>query len=224
MKKKALANAPGEKGALRAVIPVVLKADTQGTLDALLYETAKVAEKLREAYGDKAELVVLHQGVGTINESDVKLLSGSADALIAGFNVSIDGVAKEAAERTGVTIGVFPIIYELTDWLVAEVEKRRPRVRVEEITGKAKILRFFSRTKNKQIVGGKVLEGKIVVGGKVRILRREFPIGDGDITELQQQKTKTREVAEGFEFGAMIESRHDIAQGDTIEAFIVTEK
>ena len=224
VKKKALANAPGEKGALRAVIPVVLKADTQGTLDALLYETAKVAEKLREAYGDKAELVVLHQGVGTINESDVKLLSGSADALIAGFNVSIDGVAKEAAERTGVTIGVFPIIYELTDWLVAEVEKRRPRVRVEEITGKAKILRFFSRTKNKQIVGGKVLEGKIVVGGKVRILRREFPIGDGDITELQQQKTKTREVAEGFEFGAMIESRHDIAQGDTIEAFIVTEK
>ncbi|MBI3074661.1 MAG: hypothetical protein HYY92_00375, partial [Parcubacteria group bacterium] len=116
------------------------------------------------------------------------------------------------------------IIYELTDWLAKEIEKKRPRVRIEEITGKAKILRMFSRTKNKQVVGGRVLEGKMVRGGNARILRRDFRIGEGEVLELQQQKTKTSEVAEGSEFGALIESRHDIAPGDVIEEFIIKEQ
>lgn len=213
---------PGE--AKRAMIPLVLKADMQGTLDALAYETDKVLAKLKETHGAHVDARILHKGVGAISESDIKLVSGSDTAIIAGFNVPVDAIARNMAERTGVSIGVFGIIYELTDWLAKEIEKKRPRVSIEEVTGKAKILRTFSRTKNKQIVGGKVLEGKMVRGGNARILRRDFLIGEGEVLELQQQKTKSAEIEEGREFGAMIESRHDIAPGDVIEEFVIKEQ
>ncbi len=222
-------NVPAHAGSIpeetrRATIPIVLKADMQGTLDALVYETDKVLLKLKEVHGAHVDARILHKGVGAISESDVKLVSGSTNAIIAGFNVSVDAVARDMAERNRISIGVFAIIYELTDWLAKEIEKKRPRVRIEEITGKAKILRMFSRTKNKQVVGGRVLEGKMVRGGNARILRRDFRIGEGEVLELQQQKTKTSEVAEGSEFGALIESRHDIAPGDVIEEFIIKEQ
>ncbi|MBI2049101.1 MAG: translation initiation factor IF-2 [Parcubacteria group bacterium] len=210
--------------AKRETIPLVLKADMQGTLDALVYETDKVLAKLKETHGANVDARIVHSGVGAISESDVNLVSGNENAVIAGFNVSIDAVAKEIAERNHTSIGVFAIIYELTDWLAKEIEKKRPRVHIEEITGKAKILRTFSRTKNKQIVGGRVLEGKIVKGGNTRILRRDFSIGEGEVLELQQQKNRASEIAEGSEFGAMIESRHDIAPGDVIEEFITKEQ
>ncbi len=215
-------NTPSE--AKRATIPIVLKADMRGTLDALVYETDKALAKLKEVHGAHVDARIVHKGVGAIRESDVKLVSGSTNAIIAGFNVSVDAVARDIAERREVSIGVFPIIYELTDWLAKEIEKKRPRVRVLEITGKAKILRIFSRTKNKQVVGGKVLEGKMVKGGNARILRRDFPIGEGEVLELQQQKNRVSEIAEGSEFGALIESRHDIAPGDVIEEFIIKEQ
>lgn len=208
----------------RATIPLVLKADTQGTLDALVYETEKALSALEETHGTRVDARILYKGVGTISESDMKIVSGSANAIVAGFNVAIDAMARDMAERNHVDVGIFPIIYELTDWLAKEIEKKRPRVRIEEITGKAKIIRAFSRMKNKQIVGGKVLEGKIVKGGNARILRRDFPIGEGEVLELQQQKTRVTEIAEGSEFGAMIESRHDIAPGDVIEEFIIKEQ
>ena len=97
-------------------------------------------------------------------------------------------------------------------------------MRTEETTGRAKIIRVFSVNKNKQVVGGKVLEGKLVIGGNVKILRRDFAIGVGELLELQQQKTKTKEALEGSEFGAMIEARYEIAPGDVIEEFVVVEK
>ncbi len=208
----------------KTTIPLVLKADTRGTLDALAHETEKVIRSFKETLGADTEIRILEKGVGTISESDVKLVGRNERAIIAGFNVLVDGTAKDAAERQSVSIGTFPIIYELIDWLRKEIEKKRPRVRVEEITGRAKIIRIFSNNKNKQVVGGKVFEGKLVVGGNVKILRRDFAIGNGELLELQQQKTKTKEVPEGSEFGALIEARYEIAPGDVIEEFVIVEK
>ena len=104
------------------------------------------------------------------------------------------------------------------------MEKRRPRIETIETTGRAKILKAFSRTKERQIVGGKVLEGKIILNGIVKIMRRDFEIGKGKIVNLEKGKSKTSEVEEGTEFGMMIETKIDIAPGDVIESFTLIEK
>ena len=112
----------------------------------------------------------------------------------------------------------------MTEWLEQEVEKRRPRVETLEVVGRAKIQKLFNQTKGKQIVGGKVYEGKLVSPSQIRILRRDFEIGRGSIIELQQAKSKTREVEKPNEFGAMIETKMELAPGDMIESFIMFSK
>ena len=104
------------------------------------------------------------------------------------------------------------------------MKERKPKIEVEETVGRAKLIRVFSREKERQVVGGRVLEGKLTALGRVKIVRRDFEIGRGKIVELQQQKLKAREVAEGNEFGMMIESEYDVAEGDSIEEFTVVKK
>ena len=99
-----------------------------------------------------------------------------------------------------------------------------PKEYMESSIGKAKILAIFSKTKDKQIVGGKVQEGEIAVGSDIKILRRDAEIGRGKIRELQQQKVKAPTVREGYDFGTLIESKIEIAVGDKIEVFKVVEK
>ena len=95
---------------------------------------------------------------------------------------------------------------------------------MEEATGTAKVLKVFSKLKDKHIIGGRVEEGSLRLGAQVKILRREAEIGQGKIRELQQQKKQTDSVAEGVEFGALVESKMDIAPGDKIQSFVVIEK
>jgi len=198
-------------------IPLIIKADTAGTVEAVESEIKKIQV-------ENVIVRVLDRGVGAISETDVKRASGSSDSLIVGFNVVAPPRVARLAEQYGILIQTFDIIYKLTEWLAEEIEKRRPRIRTEEIIGKAKIIRIFSKDKDKQVIGGKVNEGKLRAGAIVKILRRDFEIGRGKILELQQQKVKTSEVAEGFEFGAMVESKHEIATGDAIEAVEIVEK
>jgi len=139
-------------------------------------------------------------------------------------DIKVDGSAKELAERTGVTIATSKIIYKLSEWLAEELEKRRPRVESEEKTGTAKINRLFGGTKHAQIIGAKVQEGVITIGDDVKVLRRDFEIGRGKIVELQQQKVKAKQVLEGFEFGAKVETKIEIAQGDVIESYVTVKK
>ena len=201
---------PGKK-----TIPIVLKADTFGSLEAI----EKEIEKIRV---ENAELKIVSSGVGPIGEGDVK--SVSADAIIIGFNVASDRSAGEVAEKRGITITFFDIIYKMSEWLATEVEKRRPRIETEESAGRAKVLKTFSRTKERQIVGGKVIEGKITLASPVKILRREFEIGRGKIINLEKNKTKVSEVEEGSEFGMLIESKTEIVPGDAIESFSLVQK
>ena len=92
------------------------------------------------------------------------------------------------------------------------------------MTGRAKILKFFSKTRDKQIIGGRVEEGEITSGEQVKIFRRDTEIGRGRLRELQSQKEKTGKIEEGKEFGAMLESKIEVAPGDKIECFAVVEK
>ena len=112
----------------------------------------------------------------------------------------------------------------MTEWLTEEMEKRRPRIETVETTGRAKIIRAFSRTKERQIVGGKVIQGQMVLNGAVKIIRREFEIGRGKIVNLEKGKAKTSTVEEGLEFGMMVESKIEIAPSDVIELFSISHK
>ena len=205
-----------DKNQDKKIIPIILKADVSGTLEAIEKEIAKIKN-------EGAEFKIIGKGVGPISESDVKNLSNGENVIIIGFNVKTDKSAIEIAEKRGITISFFDIIYKMTEWLEIQMEKLRPRIETMETTGRAKIIRAFSRTKDRQIVGGKVTEGKIILNGTVRIMRREFEIGRGKIVNLEKNKIKTKEVDEGNEFGMMIESKIEIAQGDIIELFRVAQ-
>lgn len=201
----------------KKIIPVVIKADVQGSVEAIEHEIKKIQS-------DRVALKVITASIGDITESDIKGLTTNKEGLIAGFNVKTDNQASAMIERLGLTAASFDIIYNLREWLEERIKERTPKVQTEEIAGKAKILKFFSRSKDRQIVGGKVIDREISVGHKVKINRRETIIGEGVIRELQQTKVKTSSVQEGFEFGAAIEAAIEIAPGDIIEDFIIMEK
>ncbi len=201
----------------KKIIPIVLKASVSGTLEAIEKEVSKIQN-------DNAEFRIVQKGVGPITESDIKRITEGENVLVIGFNVKADKNATELAINRGITINSFDIIYKMTEWLAIEMENRRPRIETIETTGRAKILKAFSQTREKQILGGKVTEGHINLDSIVKIMRRDFEIGRGKIVNLEKNKTKTREVEEGSEFGIMIESKTEIAQGDVIESFAVTQK
>ena len=112
----------------------------------------------------------------------------------------------------------------MTEWLSMELEKRTPKIEVEEHLGVARVIKIFSKVKDKQILGGRVEKGSLTLGAQVKIMRRDVEICTGKIRELQQQKVKTSEAKEGTDFGALIETKLEIAPGDYINNFIMVEK
>ncbi|HLP43946.1 MAG TPA: translation initiation factor IF-2 [Candidatus Nanoarchaeia archaeon] len=200
-----------------ALLPIIIKADTLGSLEAINFEMNKIGS-------DQIKAKIVSQGVGAIGEGDVKAANVGKKAYIFGFNTKIDAPAKILAERDGISIEVFSIIYKLTERIAALLEEQRPRIRTEEVTGAARILRTFSKQKDKQIIGGKVDEGFLAVGETVKIVRRGTEIGTGRIRGLQQQKQEVKEIKAGTEFGSLIESKFELAVGDTLQSFQVVEK
>lgn len=217
IKNNPLKNTNEANPTAQKVIPIVIKTDVSGTIEALEKEIEKI---------NTTELAfrIISKGVGAIGEGDLKQASIDKESIIVGFNVKLESGARDLNENLHVNVQTFNIIYKLTDWLKEIAEERRPRQEIESTTGKIKILKKFSATKDKQIVGGRVLEGRITLGGTVKITRQDFEIGKGKIVELQVGKIKTKEVGEGIECGLMIETKIDIAGGDVLEAFILTIK
>ena len=199
------------------IVPVILKSDVAGTLEALEKEICKIER-------ERVQVKVVAMGVGTIGENDAKLATGSSNAIILGFHTKVERGTQDIAERFGVTIKTFDIIYELSAWLAEELDRRTPKVLGEEIVGTAKTLKTFSIAKHKQVIGGKVLSGILEVGAQVKIMRREAEIGRGKIDGLQQQKLASKKVEEGNECGMMIEAKIEIAPGDILEAFVMGER
>ncbi len=201
----------------KVIVPFVLKANVSGVLEAIEHEIAKFPQ-------DKVVLRIISKSIGDITENDVKAASGRPGTVVLGFNTPLDPKAKSYAERLGIVIEQFEVIYKLTEWLEKIIVEKTPKVQVDETTGTAKILKIFSASKDKQVVGGRVEKGVIKIGGNVKIMRREVEIGRGKIRELQQQKERTSEVEEGREFGTMIEAKIEIAPGDKIECFETVTK
>lgn len=199
------------------IIPIIIKTDVLGTYEAIEKEINKLCT-------DEISYKIISFGVGSINESDLRMANINKDSIIIGFNTKLDNQASDLNQTLNVNVKIFDIIYSLTDWLKEIIEERRPRVESLEVSGSLKILKTFSSTKDRKVVGGKVLNGKIVNGGKVRIMRREFEIGFGKIVELQHNKIKAKEVLEGTDCGLLVDTKIDIAPGDVLEAFIITIK
>lgn len=199
------------------IVPIVVKADTSGSLDAVVYEIGKLRN-------DRVVPKVVLSGIGPISENDIRAASTNENALIIGFHTKVDPKAESLALRSGITIYSFDIIYKLTEWLLEALTERTPSIEVEEIIGTAKILKIFSKTKDKQILGGRVESGTLSVNDSVRIFRRDLEISRGRVRELQQMKQKTSSVSEGNEFGAMIEAKFEIAPGDKVTAVTLVKK
>jgi len=196
------------------VVPIVIKTDAAGSFDAIVHEMAKLPEIA------KLERRIVSSGVGAVSEADVRFAgSGEHPGIIIAFGVKTDGPAQSLAERLGVTIASFDIIYKIGEWLGEEMERRRPREHAEERTGSAKILKVFSTVKNMVVLGGRVEEGTLRDREEVRIMRRGEEAGRGTIESLQSQKNAVKKIEAGTEFGAMIKTNALVAAGDHIETF-----
>lgn len=196
----------------KKLIPIIIKTDTSGSLEALIFEINKFAH-------ERVAPKIILSGIGNISESDIKTAQGTEESLVVGFHTNIDAPAKSLAERLNIVVITDDIIYKLTEKVFKEIEKRSPRITIEKITGKGKILKTFSKTRDKQILGGKVSEGVIKLGAQVNIMRRGTKLDTGKIKELQYLKDRINEAEEGREFGALVEAKAEIAVGDELESF-----
>ncbi|HEY6021220.1 MAG TPA: translation initiation factor IF-2 [Candidatus Paceibacterota bacterium] len=203
----------------QAVLPLIIKTDVAGTGEAVMHELGKLPQDSR------LEVRVVSRAVGTIGEGDVKLMAGSKmPGIIVGFNVAVEASARDLAERQGVTIQTFDIIYKLAEWLQKELEERRPKVATATVLGEAKVLKFFSAAKGRVVLGGRVEQGTLKDGAEVRIMRRDLELGTGKITSLQSQKRDVKEVDSGTEFGAQVKTDVEPAPGDRLEVFTIEYK
>ena len=173
---------------------------------------------------EDAKIKFILKGVGNISENDIKTAVSTVNPIVIGFNVKIDKGAKDIADHFNVNPQVFNIIYEITPIVKEAVESRTPKVLVEEIRGVAKILKVFSRTKDRQIIGGIVLDGLISTNAKFRLMRQKNVIDQGEIVELQQQKVRAKEVEKGLQFGSNVECKTTISEGDMIEVYEIVSK
>jgi len=211
--KKAI---PPAAGASEKVwIPVVIKGDASGSIEAIEHELAKFSH-------ERIGIKLVGKGVGPITEADVKAL-GNNGGMILGFNISPEASAKTLAERDGIEIMTFDIIYKLSEWLTETLTTRAPKFDVEESACRIKVLKTFNYSKDKQVIGGRIEEGAISLGDVVKIVRQKLEVGKGKISNLQQQKADVKKVGEG-EFGAEIQSKIEIIPGDELQSFIIVRR
>ncbi|MFO1145218.1 MAG: translation initiation factor IF-2 [Rhodospirillales bacterium] len=199
----------------RRELPVVIKADVHGSAEAIVGALEKLG-------GEHIKVVVLHSGVGGINETDVGLARAS-DALIIGFNVRANPQARDLARRDGVDIRYYSIIYELADDVKSMLSGMLTPILRENILGYAEVREVFNISKVGKVAGCRVTEGIVRRGGKVRLLRDNVVIHEGDLSQLKHFKEDVREVREGFECGIALANYQDIQLGDRIECFEMEE-
>jgi translation initiation factor IF-2 len=196
-------------------LPAVIKADVQGSLEAITGSLNKLAT-------DEVAINLLHGGVGGINESDITLAQASK-AVVIGFNVRANAQARKLAQRDKVEIRYYSVIYNLIDDLKASLSGMLAPTLRERILGNAQVLEVFDITKVGNIAGCRVTDGLIRRTSSVRLLRDETVIYEGKLAALKRFKDDAREVKDGLECGIAFENYHDIREGDVIEAYEVEE-
>ena len=190
---------------------VVLKADVFGSVEA-------IKESLIKASTQKVKVKVLHAAPGGITESDI-LLASASGAVIIGFNVRPETKARQVAEAEHVEIKTYTIIYELLDDIKKAMTGLLDKKKVERFLGRAEVRQIFSVPKIGTIAGTSVIDGKILRGANVRLLRDSRVIFDGKMASLRRFKDDAKEVASGFECGIGLENYNDLKPGDIIEAY-----
>ncbi len=196
-------------------LPVVLKADVQGTCEA-------VRDALEELSTDEVKLRILSSGVGAINENDV-MLAKASDAIVVGFHVRPDTAARRAADNDGVDIRNYTVIMNLLDEVRDAMAGLLPPTLKEEMLGRAEVLQTFTIPRVGTIAGSQVVEGKVVRHARARLVRDGVQIYDGTIGSLRRFKDDVREVINGTECGIGIENFNDVKIGDVIECYEVEE-
>jgi len=196
-------------------LPLIVKTDVAGSVDAITHEINKITH-------ERAIIRIIASGVGTVSENDVKTASASGGTVIA-FNVGTDAIARELAERDHVTILSFSIIYELSEQVAKLLKERVPAVAGEKELGRAKVLKAFSTSAKKQVLGARYVSGTLTLGDRVKLMRGEEELGRGSITNLQQSRINTKEIKVEGDFGIEVEVRAEAAYGDELVAFVVTE-
>lgn len=199
----------------RQEVPILLKADVQGSSGAIV-------SALEQLGTDEVAARVIHSGVGGITESDVTLASAS-EAVIVGFNVRANQQAREAAEQAGIEIRYYNVIYNLVDDIKAAMSGMlSPELR-EQFLGNAEILEVFNITKVGKVAGCRVTEGSVERGAKVRLIRDNVVIHEGTLSTLKRFKDEVKEVRAGQECGMAFENYQDMRDGDVIECYRVEE-
>ncbi len=199
--------APGQKRTLR----IVIKADQGGPAEAL-------ADALGQLSQEEVSVDVIHRGVGAITESDI-LLARASGAIIVGFHVRPDNNARAAAEREGVEIKLYKIIYEAVEDVRAALEGMLRPEEKEVVLGEAEVRELFKVPRMGVIAGCSVRSGVINRQGRVRVIRDGVEVYDGNIASLRRFKDDVKEVREGFECGIGVENFNDIKVGDVLECY-----
>ena len=194
-------------------VAVLIKADVQGSAEAIQATVLKLAH-------EEVKVRVLLSGVGQITESDIQLAKASSAVIIA-FNVRATSQAREMAQRDGVDIRYFSIIYEVSDDIEKLVRgKVAPKAR-EKFLGYAEVRQVFNITKTGKVAGCMITEGLVKRGAGVRVLRDNVVIHNGELSQLKRFKDDVREVARGYECGLSFANFHDLQEGDVVECFEV---
>lgn len=192
-------------------IPILIKADVLGSVEAIEHEIGQFTS-------DRIHIRIIGSSVGPVTYNDVQFASATGNSIIVGFNVPIERPAKELAERVGVEIDSFAVIYDLAEWINTVLVNKTPKREEEQDTGSAKILKQFSEQKNTHVLGARVVDGSLKLKQRARITRRDIVVGTGIIKNLQQYKSDTDAVEEG-EFGLQFETRAEVAPGDIITSY-----
>jgi|688.fasta_scaffold67676_2 translation initiation factor IF-2 len=191
---------------------LVIKGDVQGSVEAAVSELDKIKS-------EEVAVRVIHTGVGGITESDV-MLAAASKAIVVGFNVRPNAEAKSLADREGVDIRTYKVIYKLTEDIEAALVGMLTPDIVEEITGTAEVRQLFKASKIGTIAGCMVTSGTIARGANVRVIRDGVVVWDGGIDSIRHLKDEVKEIKEGFECGIVLKSFADLHEADVLEAYV----
>ena len=196
-------------------LPIIVKADVQGSVEAVRTSLLKLSN-------DEVQVKVIHGAVGAISESDVALASAS-NAIIIGFNVRPDAMAKSTAEHEGVDIRLYKVIYQAIEDIESAMKGMLAPVYEEKVIGHAEVRMLFKSSGVGTIAGSYILDGKIQRGCKARITRDGKQIFDGNLASLKRFKDDVKEVNAGYECGLVFEKFSDLMEGDLVEAYAMVE-
>jgi len=203
-----------QEGAIQD-LNLVLKGDVAGSVEAAVSELTKIEHP-------EVRVNVVHEGVGAISEGDI-MLAAASNAMVVGFNVRPNAEARSLAEREGVEIRSYRVIYQLTEDIEQALIGMLSAVKTEETLGEAEVRALFKVSRLGTIAGCMVTNGVIRRNGKARVIRDGTVIYDTQISQLKRFKDDAREVAEGFECGILLENFNDLREGDVIEVYETRE-